>query len=364
MTSNLIHEHGWCRKQELSRNSSTRASIRKFQKAKSFLVCFVWALQIFCGFEGRSTNTAGKQGGNWPSRGTVIEFSVEFSAGGGYDTYTRGLAPFIEKHLPGTRVVVVNRPGADGAVALNYLYRSRGEPAKIQIVNVPGLVVRQLFGQAHYDLNQFTWLGQVSSGDYVAAARRQSPLRSAQDLLSLKRTALVATGGMADSSAITAVLAYPAMGLKFKLIPHTGMQEAIIAALRGDVDLVHAPYSGVMQMVRQGEVKVLLTFSDKRLPGLTDVPTAAELGLGESSKYIRLGRPIAAPPDIPLPQANILREAIWKAMNDPGFAAWCKKTEREWAPLNSEETAKEIAELLEVFKQRREFLEKYLAAAR
>src|SRR5438128_558665 len=55
-------------------------------------------------------------------RGKTLHLVVGYDAGGGYDTYSRVIARYLGKHVPGNpNVIVENRPGAGGLVATNYL---------------------------------------------------------------------------------------------------------------------------------------------------------------------------------------------------------------------------------------------------
>jgi len=55
--------------------------------------------------------------------GKTIKLIVGSTAGGGYDTYARALAPYLSKHIPGNPTVVVqNMPGASGMKSANYLF--------------------------------------------------------------------------------------------------------------------------------------------------------------------------------------------------------------------------------------------------
>lgn len=335
------------------------------KKSSWFVLIMVLLLMMFVlsGCGGQSNDQPQEQGENekttWPEPGTTIEFSVEYSPGGGYDTYTRALAPYIEKYLPnGAKVSVVNKPGADGAIAAEYLYKSRPDGTKIQILSIPGLVVRQLVSQTNYDIENFTILGQVSSGYYVTAVRTESPFKSIDDLLKSNKEIKVGTAGMADTSAITAIIAYSKLGVDFKIIPHTGLQEATISALRGDVDVVHGPYSTILPMIKEGKLRVLLTYTKDRLE--PETPIAAEIGFSELTGHIELKRPIVAAPGLDPEVAQVLKDAVWKAMSDPDFVKWGQETGNEIVPLNAEETQKSIDDLFAAYEQRIEMLQEYI----
>src|SRR3954469_839578 len=75
--------------------------------------------------------------------GKTVRFVVGFGPGGGYDAYARMLAPYLSKNL-GATVIVENRPGAGGLVALNGVYMAPPDGLTIMIVNGTGAAFSQL----------------------------------------------------------------------------------------------------------------------------------------------------------------------------------------------------------------------------
>src|SRR5262249_53401973 len=88
--------------------------------------------------------------------GKTLRLIVGFAPGGGYDLYARMLAPYLSKNLSAT-VIVENRPGAGGLVALNGIYVSPPDGLTLMIVNGTGAAFSQLTDQhgARYDLSKF-----------------------------------------------------------------------------------------------------------------------------------------------------------------------------------------------------------------
>src|ERR1700754_3348201 len=85
--------------------------------------------------------------------GKTVRFVVGFGPGGGYDAYARMLAPYLSKTL-GTTVIVENRPGAGGLLALNGVYIAPPDGLTMMIVNGTAAVYSQLtdLQGARYDL--------------------------------------------------------------------------------------------------------------------------------------------------------------------------------------------------------------------
>src|SRR3990170_3983388 len=118
-------------------------------------------------------------------KGQTVRLIVGYGAGGGYDAYARQLAPHLEKRL-GATVVVENRTGAGGLLALNQLAAGAPDGLSIMLVNGEGAALAQLLGEegVRYDPMKVPWLGRaagkcVRDGTMTAAAvmdRERSPL--------------------------------------------------------------------------------------------------------------------------------------------------------------------------------------------
>jgi len=80
-------------------------------------------------------------------RGKTLRLVVGFSAGGGFDVYSRAISRHIGRHIPGSpSVVVENMTGAGSMVAANHVFRA-AKPDGLTIGNVNGgLFVQQLLG--------------------------------------------------------------------------------------------------------------------------------------------------------------------------------------------------------------------------
>src|SRR5205823_3461907 len=93
--------------------------------------------------------------------GKTIRVVVGFSAGGGYDTYSRVIARHLGRHIPGKPTVIVeNMPGAGSLIAANHLYKV-ARPDGLTVGNFAGgLVLAQVLGQQgiEFDARKFVWL--------------------------------------------------------------------------------------------------------------------------------------------------------------------------------------------------------------
>ena len=97
----------------------------------------------------------------------TIRFIVGQAAGGGYDSYTRTVARYIGKHIPGNPTAVVeNMTGAGSLVAANYLFNN-AKPDGLTIANWnSAFVLNQALGDRNvkFDARKFGWIGAPSKG--------------------------------------------------------------------------------------------------------------------------------------------------------------------------------------------------------
>ncbi len=300
-------------------------------------------------------------------KGKVIEFFVPYAVGGGFDAYARGLKPHLEKYIPGTTVVIRNIAGGGGLTGTNQLYRSKGDGLTVGIINGAGMVLNQILGakEVLYDLNKMGWVGRVYADTHVLAVPGKSPFRTAQDLKNAKRAIVMAQTGKGSDDFFLTYLAFKALGIPHRnIIGFQGAPEAIMAVLRGEEDGFMDSYSTLEKVVNEEEMRVIFQVSLAREdPRIKDVPTLLEL-VGEDAREMISGissvfafeRPIAVPPGVPSGRLNVLREALWVSLHDPGMIEWSKKV-RPILPLNGEETEKLLKQALAAGNKLRPLLE-------
>ncbi|MGY9105617.1 MAG: hypothetical protein ACKVG0_03625 [Alphaproteobacteria bacterium] len=97
-------------------------------------------------------------------QGKTVSYVVATDAGGGYDTYGRMVARYMQKHLPGSRFVVRNVPGAGNIIGTNLIYTARPNGLTIGMFN-SGLIYNQLMGTQgiRFDLTKMSWVGKASN---------------------------------------------------------------------------------------------------------------------------------------------------------------------------------------------------------
>ena len=253
---------------------------------------------------------------NFPEKD--ITFIVPYGAGGGYDTLARQAAPILTKNLNNNpNIVVKNVTGGGGRVGVEELYRSN--PDGYTIGNMSGgAVIPQVIGEAQYDLHNLPWIGIMSTDYYITAVSKQSNISSLEDLRNFGEVRH-GMSGFASIDGIGPVIMADKMEFNIRSIGHQGSQEAVLSAMRGDVDLVTYPLNVILPLAMDGELIPLWTSSPERIPELPDIPTLKELGYESVANVLVLPRPIAAAPGTPEDIVEILREAFQKVLEDEEY---------------------------------------------
>jgi tripartite-type tricarboxylate transporter receptor subunit TctC len=298
-------------------------------------------------------------------RGKTIRIVVGYSAGGGFDTYSRAIARHLAKHIPGKPAVIVeNMPGAAGLVAANSIYRA-GRPDGLTIVNFQGTqVMSQILGRdgVEFDARKYEWLGAPTRENAVCALTRASSVTTVQQWAA--STTPVKLGSVAPGGATHDVprVLQAALGLPIHLVRgYKGTAEIRLAAQSGEVSGGCWPWESLRPTWRQaleaGEATVVLQVTDKPLPDLPGVPLA--LGLAktdEARQLIRSGiivpttvsRVYAMPPATPADRVRLLRASFLKTMADPEFVADARQAQLDIDPISGEEVTRLIGELFKM----------------
>ena len=96
-------------------------------------------------------------------KGKTVRFVVAFSAGGGFDTYTRVIGRHFGKHIPGNpSVIVENMPGAGGFIQSNYMFQAKPDGLTVGN-NIGGLILQQIMGAkgANFDGKRFEYIDKL-----------------------------------------------------------------------------------------------------------------------------------------------------------------------------------------------------------
>jgi tripartite-type tricarboxylate transporter receptor subunit TctC len=252
----------------------------------------------------------------FPQRGP-IEITVLFPAGTSADVTARMLANGMEKHL-GQRVLVVNRPGAGGAIGYKYV-RSQKPDGYALVWNSNSISTTHHSGQLDFDYQAFDAVARVLVESVVVAVRSDSRWRTLNELLadarSRPKAVNIGHSGIGSHTHISLAALFNASGVAVNEVPF-GAAQVIPSLLGGHVDAVVQLPAALSGPVKQGQVRLLAALIPNRDPALPDVPTAREQGIDIS---LEAWRGIAVPRGTPRPAIAALEGAIRRTVESPEF---------------------------------------------
>jgi tripartite-type tricarboxylate transporter receptor subunit TctC len=273
-------------------------------------------------------------------KGKTITYIVATGPGGGYDTYGRLIARYLQKYLPGSRVVVRNVPGAGHIVGANTIYAAKPDGLTIGMFNT-GLIYDQLIKRQGvlFDLAKFSWIGKAADDTRALMVSNSSGFKNIDDIIKAKGPIKFAAAGVGSAAYNDTKILADALHLNVQIVPGFSGNEGEMSMLRNEVVAEVGTAESMEQFVRQGHGFFALALSGDPM-ALPGVPRARQyvkddhgkrlLGLVEALSEI--GRLTAGPPGIP---ANVLaaeREALSAAMRDPQLLAEAKKLELDIDP--------------------------------
>src|SRR5262245_5399655 len=265
--------------------------------------------------------------------GKTVRFVVGFGPGGGYDSYARMLAPYLSKTL-GATVIVENRPGAGGLVALNGLYISPPDGLTMMIANGTAAVYSQLtdLQGARYDLGRIGYLATLSAPPSLWTVGPDVPVKTiAEALTALGRKWRWAASGPVDSLSDGAAFTCAGLRLDCQIVlGYKGSNDAALAVARGEMDALYVTDTSANTYVQSNGLVPLATVGRNRSRFFPDLPTIFEAArLDADQEWIfnfrhlaqSLGRILLVPPGMTDARLAHLEAAVASAVRDPAFLA-------------------------------------------
>ncbi len=283
----------------------------------------------------------------------VIKWIVPYDPGGGYDEYSRIVAPYLEKYT-GARVDIANMPGSGGMKGAVEIFNSPSDGLTVGIINGSAMVTNQLaeIEGANYKVGDYNYLGRIVADQRVMVASKASGIMTYDDLVANGSPEIVGATGLGGSTYVDAVITGDALEIDQKVVHGFDRSGDIrTAMLRGDVHAMWGSLGSALKGIESGD-HTLILHGEKNPTGILEgVPSIYDIAMtmddGERRVKIleswealsAVGRPVAAPPGVPEDRLAFLRDAFQKAMNDPEFVAQAKEAKRALSYASGDDMA-------------------------
>ena len=212
-----------------------------------------------------------------------VRLLVPFAPGGATDIIARVLEPSLTKRL-GQQVVVDNRSGAAGNIAVELVAQSQPDGYTILVGNISTNSINPLLFAGRTKVNALKDLAPITKLVAIPNFILGSPKLPATTLKEALAYAKARPGQLnyqaplgsyshLDMLALTA-----AAGVKMVHLPSKGAGETLAAILRGDIHITESNVASNIGAVKAGQIKAYAVTADQRLSDLPEVPTMAEAG--------------------------------------------------------------------------------------
>jgi len=223
--------------------------------------------------------------------------------GGTSDRTAREMQRILQMNkLMDVAVVVVNRPGGSGTVALNQLVTHPGD-GHVLMIGTGNMIGNHITGLSPHAHGDFTILALMMEDYYGVNVRTGHPVQSAREMLDrLRKTPdslVLGTSSPTGANFTTLAVVLKRGGVdvkRLKVVNFAGGGQSTMALLGGHVDIVSTGLSNMAEYLRDGRMRTLAVSAPRRRPGIfSSVPTWKEVGVDVT---VSTWRAVMAPKDL------------------------------------------------------------------
>lgn len=294
--------------------------------------------------------------------GKTIRLVVGFSAGGGFDVYSRALARHLPKHIAGNPTIIVeNMVGAGSLIAANHVYKV-AKPDGLTIGHfIGGLFLAQLLeapGIA-FDARKFEFVGAPVKDTPVCVLTKASGINNIQNWLNASAPIKLGALAPGNSTYDHPKLLQDVLGLPIQIVVgYKGTSDIRLAAEGGEIaggcwtwDSIKATSGNAIE---SGNLAVVLQMTPQPIPDLPNVPLAINYAKSQEGRRLieaaihdisDLMRPYALTPGTPQDRVQILQKAFQETLKDPAFVDEANKSKLTIDPVSGVELKRKVSSL-------------------
>lgn len=266
----------------------------------------------------------------YPARPMLLV--VPYSAGSDADLAARNLAQHAPRYLDGQPLIVMNQPGASGAIGTLAVRNATPDGYRLLLTRIASQVILPAMDRkTPYRWDEFTFLSVLEINPYVCAVRGNSPYGSMTDLIAeiSKQPGKLnfATVGEGSLQNFGPQYLFSLAGLSNDAavgVPYKGSGDLTASLLAGQVHFACSNLGALLGQFRAGTLRPLMTTTAEPLKDLPNTPTARSLGWPQMERLAAWSA-LAAPPRLPREVAERWAAVLAKLANDPAWLAGVAK---------------------------------------
>lgn len=267
----------------------------------------------------------------------MITAVVGFPPGGAPDLVARVIAAMLRERI-GRTVIVENRPGANGLLAMQAVKNASGSNTMlivgpIEMVTLSPHVKRVL---PYNTMKDFAPVASISSNAYGLAVGPLAPVKTIPELVAWCKAhpqqATYGTSGIGTPHHLLGMIFARAAGIEFTNISYRGGTDVLKDVQGGSVASLIAALPLLVTRQRSGSLDVIATTGSERNKALPDVPTFAEVGYPAMTSSGVMG--IFTSRATPASEVELIAEAMNNITRSPEFTAAAEKFGQDPNPLS------------------------------
>jgi tripartite-type tricarboxylate transporter receptor subunit TctC len=242
------------------------------------------------------------QAEDYPARPVRV---VTQAAGSSVDLVARLIGQRLAE-VWGQQIVVDNRPGANGIIALELVAHAKPDGYTLAMTGISALTINPFIYKTlpFRPIEDFAPVTQVVTFGFVAVVNPAVPVRSLNELVALARRRPgelnYSSSGIGNLTHLVGELFCRTAGIVMQHVPDKGDTPAVMDVLSGQAQVMFATQPSAMAQIQAGKLRAIAVLGAARSPDLPNVPTAAESGYPDlqASGWGGIVAPAGTPPEI------------------------------------------------------------------
>ena len=279
---------------------------------------------------------------SYPSRPvTLVVFTPP---GGAPDIVGRLIGQALSQRL-GQAIVVENRPGAGGNLALQAVARAPADGYTLLLLATPHAVNVTLYEKSSVNVSRdIVPVGSINNDSFVMLVNPALPVRTVAEFVAYTKAnpgkVNMSSSGTGNLSHLAGELFRMMTGADITAVPYRGTPAALTALLTGDAHVMFDGLPSAIPHIRDGKLRALGVTTEKPVNALPGIPTVAEMVPGYTvTGWLGIGAPTGTPSEI----INTLNKEINAVLTDPAIAARLAGIGSDPRPGSPAEFGKSIA---------------------
>ena len=253
----------------------------------------------------------------WPAR--PIRMLVGFPPGGPTDVVARIVSEKVAANI-GQQIVVDNRPGAAGNIAVELLTRAAGDGHTLLYSSNAIAVSPGLYSKLAYDpLKDVTPVTEIGAGTLIFLVHPSLPTKNVAEFIAYAKARPgqlnYASSGTGTSTHLVAVMFSQRVGIQTQHIPYKGTAPSLVDMIAGRTQFLMGAVLTAVPHVRDGRLRALAVTGKKRVASLPEVRTLDEGDL--PGFVVTTWQGLFAPANVPPAVLSSVNAAFVKAIKSP-----------------------------------------------